>query len=167
MKKQTCLYNVILPVWMLFLFPQFWLVALPGNLLIDCAVLLLALLALRHTAKLTVFKQLWWKIWLLGFAADFVGIAALLPALFMGTNLSGAQYEWWSTHIEPILYNCWKSPLALFWTAAAVGLSGVCIYFFDKWAMRSCAQLTPRQRHILCLTLAILTSPWTFFIPMY
>lgn len=165
--KKTRLYNVIFPVWMLFLVPQFWLIALPANLIVDCTVLLLALLALKHTAKLAVFKNLWWKIWLLGFAADFVGIALLLPALFMGINLSGARYEWWSTHIEPILYNCWKSPLALLWTAAAVAASGVCIYFFDRWAMRSCDRLSRRQRHLVALALAIATAPWTFFIAMY
>ncbi|MBO5340805.1 MAG: hypothetical protein J6A62_07395 [Oscillospiraceae bacterium] len=165
--KKTRLYNVIFPVWMLFLVPQVWLIALPGNLIIDCAVLLITLTALRHTAKLTVLKQVWWKIWLLGFGADFVGIAFMLPALFMGINLSGPQYDWWSAWVEPILYNCFRSPLAFLWTAAAVALSGVCIYFFDKWAMRSCDQLTDRQRHIICLTLAIATAPWTFFIPMY
>ena len=163
--KQTRLYNVIFPIWMLFLFPQVWLIALPGNLLIDCAVVLLTLLALKHTQKWTVLKQIWWKVWLLGFAADFVGIAALWPSVYSGTHLSGAQYDWWSANIEPILYNCWKSPIALLWTAAAIALSGVCIYFFDKWALRSCEQLSPRD--IMALTLAIVTAPWTFFIPMY
>lgn len=165
--KKTRLYNVIFPIWMLFLFPQVWLVALPGNLLIDCVVVLLTLLALKHTQKRAVLRKVWWKVWLLGFAADFVGVACMLPALFMGTNLSGPRYEWWSDHIEPILYNCWKAPLAFLWTAAAVALSGVCIYFFDKWALRSCEQLSAHERHVVALTLAIVTAPWTFFIPMY
>ena len=165
--KQTRLYNVIFPVWMLFLVPQVWLLALPGNLIIDCVVLLFTLLALKHTQKRAVFKQVWWKIWLLGFAADFVGIALLMPALVMGINLSGAQYDWWSTWIEPVLYNCWKSPIALAWTAVAVAASGVCIYWFDRWALRSCEHLSVRQRHIVCLALAIVTAPWAFFIAMY
>jgi len=165
--KQTRLYNVIFPVWMLFLFPQVWLVALPGNLIIDCVVVLLTLFGLKHTQKRAVLKQIWWKIWLLGFAADFVGIASMLPAVFWGTGLSGPGYDWWSANIEPILYNCWKAPLAFLWTAAAVALSGVCIYFFDKWVLRSCEPLSPKERHIVSLTLAIATAPWTFFIPMY
>ena len=165
--KKARLYNVIFPVWMLFLFPQVWLIALPGNLLIDCVVVLLTLLALKHTQKRAVLKKIWWKIWLLGFAADFVAIASMLPALFWGTGLSGPSYDWWSANIEPILYNCWKSPLAFLWTAAAIVLAGVCIYFFDKWALRSCAELSDRERHLVCLVLAITTAPWTFFIPMY
>lgn len=75
MKKQTRVYNVILPVWLLVLFPQLLIFVIPGNLLVDCAVLSLTLLALKHTQKAAVMKRLWWKFWLLGFAADAVGVA--------------------------------------------------------------------------------------------
>lgn len=47
MKKEVRLYNVLLPVWLLWIFPQVWLVILPGNLLIDCLVLTGALFVLR------------------------------------------------------------------------------------------------------------------------
>ena len=161
--KQTRLYNVIFPIWLLFLFPQIWLIALPGNLIIDCVVVLLTLTALKHTQKRAVLKQIWWKVWLLGFAADFMGVALLIPAMFL---VSDAPKEI-RPLIEPVMYNCWKSPLAFLWTAAAVALSGVCIYFFNKWSLHSCDQLSDRERHIVGLTLAIATAPWTFFIPMY
>jgi len=161
--KQTRLYNVILPIWILFLFPQVWLIALPGNLLIDCLVVLFTLMALKHTQKRAVLKQVWWKIWLLGFGADFVGVAVLLPAM----SLTSAASRDFRPFIEPVMYNCWKSPLAFLWTAAAVALAGVCIYFFDKWAMRSCQQLNDRERHLTALSLAIITAPWMFFIPTY
>lgn len=161
--KQTRLYNVIFPIWMLFLFPQVWLIALPGNLLIDCCVVFCTLLSLRHAHKWAVLKKIWWKIWLFGFAADFVGIALLMPAMFM----TGYLPEPWDSWVEPVMYNCWKSPLALFWTMAAVALSGLCIYFFDKLAMRKCDLLTDRERHLVALWLAIFTAPWMFFIPSY
>ena len=163
MKKQTRLYNVIFPVWMLFLVPAVWLIALPGNLLIDCAVALVTLLTLKHQQKWAGLKKIWWKIWLLGFAADFVGIAALFPAM----SLTSAVPKEIRPLIEPVMYNCWKSPVAFLWTAAAVALSGVCIYFFDRRAMRSCQLLTDQERHLLCLALAVVTAPWTFFIPVY
>lgn len=161
--KQTRLYNVIFPIWMLFLFPVVWLIALPGNLLIDCAVVLFTLMALKHTQKKAVLKQLWWKIWLLGFAADFVGVAVLWPAV----SLVSSVPEHIHTLIEPVMYNCWKSPVALLWTAAAVALAGWAIYCFDKRAMESCDLLTDRERHIVALTLAVVTAPWMFFIPTY
>lgn len=161
--KQTRLYNVILPIWLLFLFPQVWLIVLPGNLLIDCLVVLFTLMALKHTQKKAVLKQVWWKIWLLGFAADFVGVAVLMPAMFM----AGSLPEPWDSWVTPVMYNCWKSPLAFLWTAAAVALAGTCIYFFDKRAMGKCDLLTDRERHLTALSLAVITAPWTFFIPTY
>ncbi|MGM9607505.1 MAG: hypothetical protein ACI3XJ_08395 [Oscillospiraceae bacterium] len=149
--KQTKLYNIILPIWLLILLPQVWLITIPGNLIIDCAVLLLALLALKHPQKKAVLKKLWWRFWLLGFAADAVGVVWMfLPAL--------AEY---------VISNPFKHPAAFVWTLIGVALAGVCIYFFDKRAMRSCTLLTGRQKHIIALTMAIVTAPWLFFIPMY
>lgn len=149
--KKSRLYNVIFPVWMLFLFPQVWLITLPGNLIIDCAVVLLTLTALKHTQKWAVLKQVWWKVWLLGFAADFVGIAILILSMFALNFLP-----------EP-----WNSWLAFGVTALAVAISGGHIYFFNKLEVFSRTQLTDRERHIVALTLAIVTAPWTFFIPTY
>ena len=37
MRRETRLYNVILPIWMLLLFPQVWLIVIPGNLIVDVA----------------------------------------------------------------------------------------------------------------------------------
>ena len=59
MKKQTRIYNLILPVWLIMAIPSpLWLAVLPGNLLVDCAVLLVCLLALKHVQKKAVVKQL-------------------------------------------------------------------------------------------------------------
>ena len=65
MKKQTRIYNVLFPIWIIWLFPQALVFILPGNLAIDCAVLLVALLALKHAQKGAAIGQLWWKFWLL------------------------------------------------------------------------------------------------------
>ena len=161
--KRTRLYNVIFPVWLLFLVPVVWFIVLPANLLIDCAVVLLTLTALKHTQKRTVLKRVWWRVWLLGFASDFVGALLLLPSMFT----LGFLPEPWDSWLEPVMYNPFKSWLAFLITSIAVALSGLCIYFFDKRAMRSCTELTDRERHIVALTLAIVTAPWAFFFPMY
>ena len=150
MKKTTRMYNIILPIWLLILIPQAWLITVPGNLIIDCAVLLLTLLALKHPQKKGVLKKLWWKFWLLGFAADAVGVVWMfLPVT-----------------VEYVISNPFKHPVAFVWTLIGVALAGVCIYFFDKRAMRSCPLLTDREKHIVALAMAIVTAPWLFFIPM-
>lgn len=168
MKKQVRLYNVLFPIWILWLFPQALLIVLPGNLFIDCLVLFLALLALKHTQKGEVVKKLWWKFWLLGFAADLVGTAWMFlgwywPALL---GLHETPFgRFWENNI--ISLNPFSHPLTFFWTLAGVAIAGVCIYFFDRRAMKKCELLTDRERHVIALTMATVTAPWLFFVPLY
>ena len=105
MKRSVKLYNVLLPIWILYFFPQVWLITLPGNLLIDCLVLLLTLAALKHTGKRAVLKKLWWKFWLLGFLADFIG-AALLFGVWYLSLLPEPVGPW----VEGIIYDAFVNP---------------------------------------------------------
>lgn len=131
-------------------------------------VLAVTLKVLGHQNKLAVVKKLWWKFWLLGFLSDFVGVAALIPALFAGMLPSmapwlGVVYD----QISPVMHNPFLSPVAFLWTLAAVALAGYCIYRFDKKAMASCELLSGEEKHKIALTMAVATAPWLFFIPVY
>ncbi len=153
---------MILPVWILILFPQLLVFVIPGNLIVDCAVLFFALQALKHPQKGAVVKKLWWRFWLLGFAADAVGIIWLFLGAFVSPYvLGGAFYD----TLRYLLHNPFGHPSAFLWTLAGVALSGLCIYFFDKRAMKSCQQLTDKERHVIALVMAAVTAPWLFFIP--
>ena len=163
MKKQTRLYNVIFPIWLLILFPQLLAFIIPGNLIVDCAVLFFALLALKHTQKGAVVKKLWWRFWLLGFAADAVGVVWM----FLGWMLCIPFEDWWEDTLRYIMHNPFGHPLAFLWTLAGVAIAGVCIYFFDKRAMKSCGLLTDREKHTVALAMAVVTAPYLFFIPVY
>ena len=170
MKKQTRLYNVILPIWILILFPQLLVFVIPANLIVDCAVLFFTLLALKHAQKGAVVKKLWWKFWLLGFAADAVGILWLILGFFLVTgamDMTGATGGWLVDAAQGLMSNPFHHPLAFLWTLIGVAIAGVCIYFFDKRAMKSCGLLTEREKHITALSMAIVTAPWLFFIPTY
>ena len=163
MKKQTRLYNVILPVWLILAIPSpLWLAVLPANLLVDCLVLFLTLTALRHARRGTVLKRLWWKLWLLGFAADAVGIVWLFLGAFLSPYVLGDLFY---DTLRYLFHNPFGHVSAFLWTLIGVALSGACIYFFDKRATRSCDLLDHRQRHVIALTMAIVTAPWLFFIP--
>lgn len=164
MKRQTRIYNIILPIWMIAAIPSpLWLAIIPGNLLVDCAVLFFTLLALKHTQKGAVLKRLWWKLWLLGFAADAVGVAWMLLGV-LGSLPFG---DGWENTVSHVTHNPFHNPWAFLWTLAGVALAGVCIYFFDKRAMRSCELFTDREKHITALVMAIVTAPYLFFIPVY
>ena len=165
MKKQVRLYNVLFPIWVLWLFPQVLAIVLPGNLAIDCLVLFFALLCLKHTQKGAVVKQLWWKFWLLGFLADFVGVLWMTLALSIAEDAK--VHSWLYESLSYVMYNPFGHPAAFLWTLAGVALAGYCIYRFDKWAMKNCALLSEGERHKIALAMAIITAPWLFFIPIY
>lgn len=164
MRKQPRIYNVIFPIWMIVAIPSpLWLVILPGNLLVDCAALFFTLLALGHAQKGAVVKRLWWKLWLLGFAADGVGVVWMLLGM-LGCIPFGAA---WENTVSHVTHNAFHNPWAFLWTLAGVAIAGVCVYFFDKRAMKSCELLTDRERHITALAMAVVTAPYLFFIPVY
>ena len=59
-EKNIKLYNVIFPIWMLWLFPQTWLVVLPANFLVDLTVVALTMKCLKvngikSNVKSTIF----------------------------------------------------------------------------------------------------------------
>lgn len=165
MKKEVRLYNLILPVWLIWLFPQLLIFVAPANLLVDGLVLTLTLMALKHQRKRAVVKALWGKFWIRGFLADFIGVLLLLSGGFLSSFLPNVS---WASDVDSaIMYNPFLQPLAFLWVLAAVALAGVCIYFFDQRAMRECDLLTSREKHIIALTMAIATAPWLFFLPTY
>ena len=82
--KPLKLYNVIFPFWLILFWPSppVILLTLLGNLAIDCLVVFLALLALKHPARGSVLKRCWWKVWLFGFLSDVIGAVWLTLGLF-------------------------------------------------------------------------------------
>jgi len=166
MKQELRLYNVIFPVWMMFLVPRVWLIALPGNLIIDVVVLTVTLKVLGHRNKLAVVKELWWKFWLFGFLADFVGVALLLPCFLLMIGVETTK-PWLYDALSPVMHNPFLSLPALLWVGVAVAGAGYCIYRFDRRAMKDCPLLSEREAHRIALTMAVVTAPWMFFIPVY
>ena len=164
MRKTVRLYNIILPVWLLWIFPQVWLVVLPGNLAVDTLVLFAALTALRCPNRTAVMKRLWWRVWGLGFLADAAGVLLLMLGLLLATWGGSVP---WAEALLHVAYDPFGHPLGLAWTLTAVLLSGLCIYALDRRAMAGTGLLTERQAHRIALALAIVTAPWTFRLPVY
>lgn len=143
-KKHTVrLNNVLFPVWMLMLFWQTWLLVLPGNFLIDSAVLLLSLRTFDKDARKTLYKKHIGKVFCFGLLADFIG-AALLFVLMMVFELGQMGDE-------------------LYLTLPALLLSAALIYIFNsKVTFKNEEKVL---RHKLALTFAIVTAPYSFLIP--
>lgn len=156
------LCNVLFPIWILIFFPQVLAIVIPGNLIVDAAVLLLALAAMRHRAKGAVLRRCCWKVWLLGFAADLIGAAWMVLGWLLATWLPGGAET-----LGKIMYNSFGHPAAFLWTAAGVAIAGWFIFLLDRRVFRSVPELTSRQSTRLALTFAIVTAPWLFFLPLY
>ena len=110
-------------------------------------------------------KKLGLKFWGWGFVADFIGMVLLLPGVLLPFFFPHAS---WADDISAsICANAFLHPVAFLWMLAGVALAGVCIYRFDKRAMKECELLTQREKHVVALTMAIVTAPWLFFIPLY
>ena len=76
-KKDMRLYNAVFPIWLLWLFPVTWLVALPANFLIDLLVVVLTMVRLKIPDNKKTVKCTIWKVWIAGFIADFAGALAM------------------------------------------------------------------------------------------
>ena len=156
MKKETRLYNVMFPIWFLWLFPTpLWFLILPGNFLIDSLILYLAMHIHSIPDKLKIWKKSIWKIWAIGFLSDIIGALLTFGLYYLFAEILRVSWD--------LIYFPGTTLLSL----PGVALAGVLIYFFNKWfSFRKCG-LDPVQVHKLCLALAIFTAPYAMLIPIY
>lgn len=159
-QRRPALYNVMFPLWMLIWFPSWlWLLLIPANYLVDRVVLWWSLGSIDNRHQFC--RQHTWKICLAGFASDFAG-----SLLLLGTYLFFTSFD--SGFAHDIVWGLGFSPfsniVSLLVTAAAIALSGVCIYALDLRIIRN-AGLTETQSRHSALMLAICTAPYLFLIP--
>ena len=158
MKRDTRLYNVLFPIWFLFLFPQLWLAMLPVNFLVDSLVIYLSARFQKAEGPGLVWKRSILKVWGIGFACDLLG-AGLSVLLYFGWCLLDSKgYELFN----PILF-----PGTTLIAIPGVILSGILIYFINKRLVFRKMDLDAATVHRLCLHLALFTAPYTMLIPIY
>lgn len=156
-KKDIKLYNVAFPIWLLLVYPSWWIVILPLNFLVDSLVLL----GIAKFAKLPLLKaQFWkviWKVWWVGFLSDMIG--ALL--LFYFVLWKAPETDFIAALVgNPFLH--WK---ALLLVITATLLSGRMIYFLNlRWSLKqlNCSQ---QQKRKIARYLAYWTAPYLFIFP--
>ena len=160
-KNEIRLYNILLPLWLLMFMPPALLVTIPVNFAVDSAVLFLA----SHFVCRKMGKMLWkksiLKVFLLGFLADLIPAAILFALLFL---LEGTPAEaFYSAAVTNPLSGV-GSALIIF---CAVLTASALIYVFDRFIAFKNTGLEKSQVHRLALFMAVLTAPWSFFIPAY
>lgn len=142
--KNNKIYNVLFPIWLLYLYPVTWLIIIPGNFIIDSLVLIISMFILKIVNKKELYKKSILKIFIIGFLSDIIGaLFLLITALLLELSQTGDD---------------------LYLTIPAVIISLVLIflgnYFFTF------KKLDKKLRFKLSLILAVVTAPYTFLIPI-
>lgn len=161
MKKTNTVkfYNVLFPVWLLFLLPITWLWIIPGNFIIDSAVLLAGLWLFKVKEIKVFYKKTILWVFLFGFLSDLIGCLLLLLTQFMGSE--GWIYEF---IVKPVTVNPFDNIYSFLYTFLAVVIAGVMIYIFNRFvSFRKCRDKNLNRK--LALVLAIVTAPYLFLLP--
>ncbi|MGN0455934.1 MAG: hypothetical protein ACI4F2_03660 [Acutalibacteraceae bacterium] len=147
--KDIKLYNMILPPFMLFAFvPLFWLISLVGNFIVDSAVLLIISLIIYKSFSGKLYKKAILKVWLLGFAADFVGVLYLIIVSVCSSiwNMFGGGYYEGNDLGRQILSGIDSAMNHSHFSFRNVGFS-------------------KKQRLLSALSFAFFTAPYAFLLP--
>ena len=137
------LYNVLFPFWMILLFPQVWLIVLPGNFIIDRLVLLAAMAVLCVAEKKTFYRKhiLW--VYAFGMLADIIGAGYML--LLMTVLEVGRMGD------------------ELYLTLPALAIAAVMIFVLNYFI--TFKGTDARTRLWSALIFALVTAPYTYLIP--
>ncbi|MBO4289480.1 MAG: hypothetical protein J5865_05185 [Lachnospiraceae bacterium] len=152
MKKGVKLYNLIFPIYLIYLFPTLlWLLLIPFDFAVDSLVLILAGRAKKLDWK-AVWKASIVRVVLFGFLADLAG-ALITMVLHYGLLERRLDIYVW--------------PDVMWITIPGVILAGVLIYFLNlKFSFKK-TDLEPAQIRFLSLMLALFTAPYTMMLPIY
>ncbi len=167
LKKTNKLYNVIFPIWIIWIFPLTWLIILPANFIIDLLVVTLTLKVLKIKHIWITAKPVILKVWLFGFLSDIIGTAGMLAAGLLDERVLGqAVGDWWYQNIGfPVNYNPFQSIYGFLWVTLCVVLAAAMIYLFNlKFSFKK-APITDRQKRQLSFSLAVFTAPYLFYLP--
>jgi hypothetical protein len=163
MMKETKLYNVIFPIWLLLFFPPVILVTIVGNFIIDSLVICLCYFAfkLSDTVPLkTFYTGSIYKVWVFGFMSDLIGAAILFTTGILGDSL-GIPYEIYSA----INFDPFSNPVALAIIVFAMAVSALLIFLLNYKVTFKKLIADRHMRLKLALAIAIVTMPWTFLLP--
>lgn len=165
MDKNTKLYNVIFPFWLLIIFPITWIIVLPANFIIDLLVVLFTLRFLKVENRKSIIKKVILKVWIMGFVADIIGSILMFFFTCIETN-NEAFNRWWYENIQnSVCYNPFENIFAFLVVTIFVAFVGFLIYLINvRWCLKK-VDLTAEQKKRVALNLALFTAPYLYYLP--
>lgn len=165
-KNEIRLYNVMFPIWMLWLVPVTWLFILPANLLIDFLVLYFTMKYLKLINPMAKAKSVLLKSWICGFAADMIGTIGMFMAIFIEFDYDSPMQYWWSENITRVVGgNPFSGIFGFLWVTVCVLISCGFIYLFNyKWCLKK-LEIADELKKKIALSMAVFTAPVLFYLP--
>ncbi len=165
-KSNIKLYNLIFPIWLLWLFPITWLVVLPANFLIDTLVVIITMKVLKLSNMKQYYKKVIWKVWGFGFLADFIGTIAMFIPNIIDFNYNTDLGRWWYDNLSnAVSYHPYSSVYAVLWILLCVILTAFLIYFFNYRISFRKLDMEDTYKKKIALSIAAFTAPYLFFLP--
>ena len=167
MKKHSVkLYNIIFPIWLLWLVPVTWIVVLPANFIIDLLVIIITMKIMKIDDIKAKSKAVIWKVWIYGFIADFIGTAAMFMSNVIDFNYKTDFGKWWYKNItNAVSYKPFESIYSVLWVTACIIISAFFIYLLNYKLFTKVLDIDNIKKKKLALSLAVFTAPYLFYLP--
>lgn len=157
--KDIKFYEIVFPVWLLFIFPLCWFAVIPIYFALCSLIVVLAMLCFRIEDKKKFFKSNIFKIFLIGFLANLFGGLLLFITQFFEKNEVIDEFL-----SVPLSTNPYDNIWSLLYTVVAVLISGGLIYLFNR-VITFRKEKNKKLKRAFSLVLAIFTAPYLFLIP--
>lgn len=162
--KNKKLYNVIFPIWALWIFPPFIILAIIGNYIIDSLVLVACyyIFKLKNTdfSLKSFYKKTIVKVWIWGFVADILG--SILLFYVFTTN----RFRIPNDIRYAVMYGGpFTNPWALFAVGCCMVLTSALIFIFNYYIVFQKIALPIKTKRYISIFIAIITCPWFYLIP--
>lgn len=173
-KGEVRLYNMILPPFMLMMVsPFFWLISLAGNFIIDSVMVIIISLIMFRKISGEFYKKSILKVWLLGFASDFIGVKYLFFIGQVGYLSDAYDYQKEDNIIRKYLAGANMavnhSDTSSFWAVvflvSGILVASICIFIFNYFISLRKTDLTKKQKLFSSIMLAVCTAPYTLLLP--
>jgi len=165
-KKEIRLYDMIFPIWLIWLFPMSLAAVLPANFIWDMLMLLIIMKCLKIENPWREVKKAVVRTWAFGLLADLISSAFLF--LLMSAEPEGhtAIGKLIGDGIYGATYDPFANVLSFLFVTIAVAIAALCIYCFNiKFALKKVAAAEAEKKRI-SLFISLTTAPYLFYLPL-
>ena len=163
--KSIVIYNVIFPIWLLVLFPVILIPVLIGNFIVDSFVVLITMKILKVENIFKNYKVSISKVWIFGFIADIIGGIFMILGYSIDVSPESKYNDFVYRFTSNVFYNPFDNIFSFTYVVICMIISSICIYIYNKKITLRKTNLNNKQKKIVSLALAIITSPYLFLLP--